>query len=488
MENDHIHHVNSLQIGAVFRTITELTQAMVTLGRKLGISKEVHYGPYVCMLTCSVSEGRQCDAHLLGVYSQRDGFFHLRRRNVIHRCSPYNARQALEQEISKPRYIRMRVGQITEELIGKGYSVGYRDIYDLLHTGIEMNTKENMGNGIVKVRGNAMACLKCFETELKMLNPSLITRTSEREFFYEHSNYSKLLRPVCELKTFQRVDGFIVIGILYDPNNEPVIQSLLITDTSKIDSLKSFLAYSSSSFYIIELDSEIIETMRSAGVDFFVKTRDVCTYLGDADTGDSIAYKQFLNCNYGDREYLKLEPRYYLRTYCKSRLFGLNNMPPVSFEFINPDSLSLSFFDCLSFLTTSISVYMTSKRTTAYELPDSLISDYAVEYMDELMRMPVMRDDWVQACDPTICFCPCGKFQEQLIPCVHAIHKLAKLGVEPYLYVSSIYARDRLLKLPPLVPVINLPTGYNVPNFRRGLYMETGAVSNDNNSELTVEI
>lgn len=488
------HHASSIQLGAVFRTITELTQAMVAVGQRLGINKEVLCSPYVCMLVCSVGGEKHCDAHLLGMYSQRDGFFHVRRCSLTHGCSSCSTRQALEQEVSKPRYMHMRLGQVTEELLGRGYKVGYRDVYELLHSVLERNSKENVENSRAKTGGSLAACLKCYEAEFKMLNPGIVTRIGEGEFFYKHTDYSSILRPVSELKMLQRPDGFLVLGLLYDSNNEPVVQSLLLTEAPKARSLKIFLAYNSANFYIIELDSEIIEIMHALGMDFFVKTRDVCMYLEEPETEDAIAYQRFLNCNYGDREYLNLEPRYYLRRYCKASLYGLNNMPPVSFDFASPEVLALSFFDCLSSLLCSLAIYMEARCQVVYETPEFLLSDRMTEYLEDAARRiaedrsATLRDDWIQSCDLEACYCPCGKFQEFLIPCIHAVQKLSSIGVEPYLYASSIYSREGLLKLRSPVPVVGLPAGCSVSCGRGNLRTELSTSSNENNSELAIEI
>lgn len=102
MIDESAHPTDSIQLGAVFRTIAELTQAMAAAGRRLGINKEILCSPYVCMLVCPLESEKRCDAHLLGMYSQRDGFFHVRRCRLVHGCSPHGPKQALEQEVSRP--------------------------------------------------------------------------------------------------------------------------------------------------------------------------------------------------------------------------------------------------------------------------------------------------------------------------------------------------------------------------------------------------
>ena len=52
--------------------------------------------------------------------------------------------------------------------------------------------------------------------------------------------------------------------------------------------------------------------------------------------------------------------------------------------------------------------------------------------------------------------CECGKFQEFLIPCIHAVKKLQSLNVDPYYFVSSVYSKDLLFKLDEMVPVANI--------------------------------
>lgn len=372
--------------------------------------------------------------------------------------------------------------------------MGYFEAYTLVRGFYNGGCSENMGNARVKA-GDAFAeCLKCYEAEFKKLNPSITTRIGNEEFFYKQGDYSNHLRPIVELKAIQRPEGFLVLGLLYDSNNEPVIQSLLLTETSKVASLRTFLAYNAANFYIIELDCEVIDTVRSFGIDFFVKTRDVCTYLDEPDTEEAIAFQRFLNCNYGDREYLKLEPRYYLRRYCKTDLYGLNNMPPVSFDFVGPEVLALPFFDCLSSLLCSIANCMDAKRQTVYETPELLLSDRVAEYLEDAARhiaeggAAFAVDDWSRSCDLEACYCPCGKFQEFLIPCIHAIQKMNSLGIEPYLYVSSVYSRDKLLKLHPPVPVVSLPAGSGASCGGSSLRAESSTTSNENNSELAIEI
>lgn len=452
---------------APFSSIVELARAMDGAGCKCGVTQEVVKTPYMYMLVCPKNETLRCGARILGAYSPADGAFHIRRCETAHSCDAKDAVAAAVQELRNPRYARMRVGEIVEIFAYKMLGMGYFEVYSLVQAMGRLEDKENAGNARrVDARDESLfpACLKHFEGEFSSLNPGVVAEAGEREFFFRQPEYSKHLRNIVELRVYERPTGFLVVGFLYDPGDEPVVQSMLLTESPKAASVRSFLVRNSLSFYIIDLDIEIIDVLKAAKVEFFIKTRSVCAYLEESGEDDSSAPQHFYDCNYGDRVYLDLDPRYYLRKYCSVGLFNLNNMPVADPDYITNSLLGLPFFDCLNGLLWLISDDLRCRISIARESVDNKLPESVTELMEDLGHHRPQRDiDFeIKQCRaqvPDVCACPCGKFQEYLVPCVHAVRKMQSLGIDPYLYVSTIYSRDNITKLPPITPVVNVRAG-----------------------------
>jgi hypothetical protein len=60
------------------------------------------------------------------------------------------------------------------------------------------------------------------------------------------------------------------------------------------------------------------------------------------------------------------------------------------------------------------------------------------------------------------CYCECGKFQENLFPCLHAYKIIKNMNKDPFLYVSSMYSKDKFLKIEDLHPVVNIKVHPNI--------------------------
>lgn len=503
---------SDMHLGMSFSSILELAQTMDVAGRKHGITEEILKSPYVYMLVCPQNETLRCGARIVGTYSQQDGAFHIRRCDTVHSCDPKNVSSAAAVELANPRYAAMRVGEIVEVFTYKMLKMGYFEVYSLVQSLGEAcagEAKENAAN-TTKAGDQGVsfrACLRHFEAEFRGLNPRAVTRTGDREFFFMHPEYSSYLRNIMELKVYERPTGFLVVGFLYDPNDEPVVQSLLLTEASKAASIRSFLSYHPSDFYIVDLDIEVIDVFKTAKVEFFVKTRSVCAYLEESNEDDPLSFQYFRDCNYGEKAYLDLEPRYYLRRHCPVKLFNLNNMPVADPDYITDSLLALAFFDCLSALIWLVSDDLRGRISIAREAMESRLPESITDMLEELGHQRPSRDiDFemeqprrqtvpgglvVEAPSrdlqvPSACVCPCGKFQEYLVPCVHAVRKMQALGIDPYLYVSTVYSRDNITRLCPIVPVVNVRAGFRSVPGRRLRKAERS--SSENSSDQLIEI
>ena len=295
-----------------FATRIEMVNEINKIGAIHQIKEKHSNTAYTYVLMCENSHDSGCEAKILGIYNQKDRLYHIKRQDIFHNCEIVkNAEAVLIHEISKKRYSKMRIGEILEILTEKKYKVSYFDIFKVLFSkqtpGRSLtdksfrntfNDKENSTNSIhqsmkmdnIRVDESILKyeCLKAFEVEFNLLNPKIVTKIKANQFYFTRPEFSEVLRNIMELKVYERPCGFLILGLLYDPTDEPIVQSMLLTECSKKESLESFIQFNSiaNNFYLIELDSEIIDVMRQNNVNFFVKTRSVCKYLEEPNDDD----------------------------------------------------------------------------------------------------------------------------------------------------------------------------------------------------------
>lgn len=509
----------------VFDSRTELVQWIAQQSASHGVTRVLYDRPHAYMVCCPRISS--CGAMILGMYSPAARKYSIRRLNTLHACQDTAILQAAIHELSKPRYSGMRTGRIAEQLLQRGFEFGYLEVFSIMRHSVQYpslhpSEAENPRNRMSQRTGHHCTaptslqyaelheCLLCYAAELRQLNPSLFVLVSENGFFLKQPGHSRHLRRISELKVFTRPTGFLVAGVLFGPSNEPIVESFLLSDRDKKTAIEAFLrghslfrsahglagtsAPSAGDFFLVDLDSTVIDILKAAGVGFFIKTRSVCSYFEDISEDDPLSFQYFHDCNYGHREYLNLEPAFYLARSCPRPLFNLNNAPICDLPFITDTVLSLPFTDCLNALIWLIGEDIASRQAAVREGPEHRLPDSIIEFINgalastpinsidfkpeqplplplsqplplphghdspspapSISQPPVSRADLLSRA--LVQGCPCGKYQEFLVPCIHATKKLQLYGLNPTEFVSSVYLLDNLLALDKLIPAINM--------------------------------
>ncbi|ELA41953.1 uncharacterized protein VICG_00970 [Vittaforma corneae ATCC 50505] len=512
----------------------DLVNEMNRLGALYDIKEEFMDAQNVFVLCCS-NKSERCEARIIGLYSQKDKLYHIRKLDSIHSCSKNTKRElALQHELSKYRNSYKRTGELVECLYGK-FKAGYFDVFKAnikCNQGYETHTasrfeffekENNMNNSIINtnivnsqgnavINGNISAdalfikenqmfeydscrdsvisqktddskheCICALREELMMLNPHITCEFSRNNFFFKHTQMSRFLRKTCEIGILPRINGTIIFGFLFDPNDDHIIQSVLVSEESKLKALEIFLEYdrqhsentnddarnSSTEFkngsdessatakllYIVDMDFDVVEYLSSKNHPFFIKSRSVFQYLQDPKEDDQNLQNYFNEINYGEKEFLELDKATYLKKFCPVNLYNLNNAHYPDFEYITPYILSLSFVDCITSLIWLISEDIKNRKTIVGEDCASRISESIAGIFEEYNDVEPTVDCEVNLSEGT---CECGKYQEFLFPCIHAYKKIKEIGKDPILYTSNIYNKENLLKIKDIIPVVNV--------------------------------
>lgn len=507
----------------------DLVNEINRLGALYDIKDEFIDTQSIFVLCCS-NKNEKCEARVIGMYSQKDKLYRIKKLESIHSCSKSTKRElSLQHELSKYQNTCKRIGELVECLYGK-FRAGYFDVFKTnikcsqgyeTHSAsrFEFFEKENSKNSnIVSPHGNAAAsssvgadtlfikenqmleydscrdsvisqktddskyeCLRTLKEELVMLNPHISCEFSRNNFFFKHRQMAEVLRKTCELKILPRANGTVILGLLFDPNDDYIIQSVLVSEESKVKALEIFLEYdhqhsrhadnagsddvelkansddkssiADKLLYIVDMDFDVVDYLSSKGHPFFIKSRSVFQYLQDPKEDDPSIQNYFNEINYGEKEFLELDKAAYLRKFCPANLYNLNNAHYPDFEYITPYVLSLPFVDCITSLVWLVSEDITSRKIIVGEDYNSKIPESVIGLFEEYNDMEPALE-----CETNLdeCFCECGKYQELLFPCIHAYKKIKEAGKDPVLYISNIYNKENLLKIKDIVPVVNV--------------------------------
>lgn len=482
---------------------TDMINEIIKLGTSHDITEESMNTPNIFMLSCT-NKNERCEAKIIGMYSQKDNLFHIKRIDSVHTCQKNLKRElAFQFEIKKIHKALstekmmndcLRIGKIVEKFYNK-FKIGYLEVFKAINdidsslvinkfTGFDDN-KENNPDALFidenkifdyescrdtvisqKTEDSLTECLQYLKEEFMSMNQHVKCVVNKTSFFFKHMQMSNILRKPVEIKMYTRNEGTIIMGLLFDPSNEHIIQSCLVSDESKLRALEVFLENDNSSsknteglddnkpFYIIDFDYEMIEFLNSRKIPFFIKSRSVFQYLHESRDEDPNSLSYFNEINYGEREFLNIEKSLYLKKFCPVNLLNLSSAFYPDFEFITPYILSLPLVDCITSLIWLISDDIkTRKASINQEDYDSKFPEALIDYFEEIKDMEPKIQCKV---DLENCECECGRFQENLFPCIHAYHLIKSMGKDPLLYVSNVYNKENLLKIDDIIPVINI--------------------------------
>lgn len=272
-----------------------------------------------------------------------------------------------------------------------------------------------------------------------------------------------MCRPVVELKYVERHNGFVVLGIMYDPHDFPIVYNLCVSDTLSLkETYEIYSQLSSQSLnYITDTEKEFSDS--------FIKTRGLCKEVFKTEKDLKKIETLWGICNgyirrkrggkkkvddvyiASDNDDTAYDPIEYdaLITHAKTvmgvsesrfitqgGLFGLNNMPELDLEYIPNIAYQSGFIECLDIILSSLTI-------------SSLNED-----INPSVRMQVERNianmEMIDGVDLESFNCPCGRFNEFLIPCIHA----CAMTDDPMKHVSILYSKNMFDFEYNLVPVL----------------------------------
>jgi len=487
-----------------FNTKIEMISEMRATGIKTGISEEVLNNDIFYTLGCARYKETSCEAAIVGIYNKNEGSYEIRKENLHHNCNKKIMemnREYIGGVLSSKIYENKRCGEIVTILRGKGYRIEYIDVYRKLANyedakeekakGSMMSMKERSAMGESMTREQPMSreqsmlrgqsamsmmtesmstrestpmsmkqnstkieeeCLKHFNEEFSLLNPGVTTKIKKGEFFFKIEKYSETLRNVQEIKIYRRENegGTVIFGVLWGPDDNPIIQSGLVWCNDRLEALRSFVEMNKPTNYLIEADMDVFENVQAPK---FMKTRYLLNSI------DSLrSYSSFLNLNYGDVELLNLPKEFYLCKFAMFPLYNLNNTPICDFDFMTKELLSMSFFECINGILLGMEKKLKFEKRAILDLPEHSLSSRALEIFEECCKHE-------EGCD-------CGFYSEFLIPCNSkgsggapgnfkdnkappGNFKGNSKDNDPYLRVSSVYCLDKILELENVHPVVN---------------------------------
>ncbi|KAI4291517.1 hypothetical protein PAPHI01_0791 [Pancytospora philotis] len=458
-----------------FASVEEMVGVLQEYGNTCGVTRLLFNTPYICMLVCPEYQRTRCGAMLLGIYNQQNGTYRISRRSIHHSCDGAAADRAAEHEIVEERYAGLSLGQIAEAFAMQGIHMGHYQIFKHQMAAFSRADTENVKNTKDTCSDEALlpVYLERFAAEFRALNAGWSAQPSAGGMFIKQTQCADTLRGAVELHVEPCKAGTLMLGVVYAGDDLPVVRSLLLTALPKSEAVDAFLQLDGGSFYLVDLDMELIDSLKSAHVNFFVKAKSIGDYLETSGYAPAFCEHLLRNCESGDIEFLDLEPQYYLRKHCAVPMQGVNSIETDFSSILCNGALSAVLPDCINILVCNIAKDLRARQAQA----DACTADGLVDRVSHIIQARVAEikaeDPEAFACseglrsasiaerirelrDAGVLLCPCGEFQNLQIPCRHSIKEMLLAGVDPSYFVSSVYSRESLRKLVPLRPVVNM--------------------------------
>lgn len=466
--------MSSLSVNDNFPSRKEAEEAMVSYAVNNNFNYSLEETPKSISVLCKGREEFGCEAKIVAMLRKKDDVFVVKKIKLSHKCPSLTLQYGSTNEMVKAEIRKaignaaLRIGEVIPILANLNIKVGYFSVWKAMRSGVD-ELKENTNvaeDNEVKRRkipdGENLlgAALDEFTQEFLDLNPDLVAHHRDQMFFFSFPDHLKVLLPIVEIRVYKRTGGFVVFGVLHGPTSSPIVYSCAIGES---DSRSSVLAYFIEStldvFFLVDFDTEIINLLKEANREFFVKTRDICKFYYNKTRSTDVVEGVWNKCNndsqYDTPELDALEPKRYIKKYCEVEMLGLHNTSECDVEFINLGVFSFTFFDCVNGVLRLISDNLKQRKKVDVDDKKSMFG-YKVMHRIEKNLSITLKDNTYEV-DLENQTCTCGKFQELLIPCPHACKVIVDAGEDPYLYVSQLYSRKKLLELKELVPVVNLP-------------------------------
>lgn len=438
----------TITINDTFTTLDELTNAIHSFIQTQSFQfTQPIIKPKLVTLTCIGHKAFMCDSMVQAILRKKDNQWVVKKIRLLHRCPTEVHTIGVNNYIFKKAgdVAGKSIGEVVKVLMDRGVNVSYASVFDAF--------------------GNGGDLIGAYRDEFMKINPREDLRMvgDNSHIYAEFTKLVKLVRNVVELKFVERHGGFVVLGVVYDPHDFPIIFNVCVSDGLTLQ--ETYALYIKQSphglKYITESERDFNEC--------FIKTRGLCrevfktekelkkietlwgicngyirrkqggkkrideNLLASEDDATALDANEFDGLIALAQSAVGVpESRFVTR----GGLFGLNNMPDPDLEYIPNNAYTTGFIECIDNILSSLTL--------------SPIK----EDINPSVRMQVERNienkELIDGVNLDNFECPCGRFKEFLIPCVHA----CAVTEDPMKYVSIVYSKNLFEFEYGLLPVI----------------------------------
>lgn len=465
-----------------FNTKQEMYAKILEMATENGICRVIVNMDKLVGVAC---ENNHCEAIINGVYNNATGNYQIVRANLYHKCS--NNVEMTTKCIYN--YVSRRTSLSTFSLMcrlaGMNYTIGFFEVHAfVLFAQSNQLATFTLSDIFSNIDFLIKTCIKKYSSEFERLNPDFYVSKGEQWIYFDNVQCLQVLRPVREIKQYVFQHYILILGVMFCPNDEPLISSVYLevntsTSTSK-NALVRFLqeetkATSAIPFvYLIEFDRDVIKILDLFQKDFFIKTRSLALILSKMDRIQPDPVDHFLMLNYpiNDRQMelenlINLPPNRFLRYCCKYNLWFLNNARPVEFDFICDEMCQLDYFDFHITLSCYIKWDIKSRIP---EYDESIMAEAPLEVMlGNQSKAYLSKNTSKHVVDSS--GCTCLKYREFGIPCEHffetktssyqpenIVNTSATISFpkDPVLFSSKYFQRYQLNNIPVITPLVQM--------------------------------
>ncbi|KAH9412344.1 hypothetical protein HK407_01g02390 [Ordospora pajunii] len=461
--------MKGLSVNDSFSTREEAEKVVLSHAEQNGLVVEFESTNKSIVACCRGKDEFGCEAKIVAQPRKKDDSYVVKKIKLVHKCpsvtQKYNTPdEMVRSEIHKAIGGRgARIGEMVCILAEMDIRMGYFSVWKAMRQGREFD-KENEAQAEA-VDGNKANAFKGalgeFSLEFSEKNPSAAVKCMDNAFFFSYPEYLDVLVPVVEIRVYKRTDGFAVFGVLRDPTWAPVVHSCIVSEgISMEDTIRCFVDFLPGVFFLVDFDTSVVGVLEAKKREYFIKTRDICRFYHGKGWPTEAIESVWNRCNNDTTcsmpELDGYEKKRYIKRYCKVDLFGMQNTGECDVDFIGLGMFNLQYFDCLNGILKQIGDNMRYRKKAISPTDKRPFGKNVVHRIEKNVEMCKSVTDDVKKVDLTNQTCMCGRFQEFLIPCVHACRKIIELGEDPYAYVSNVYLKTRLLKLNEVIPVVDL--------------------------------
>lgn len=465
-----------------FNTKQEMYTKMLEMATENGICRVI---VNMDKLVCVACENNHCEAIINGVYNNATGKYQIVRANLYHKCTSNleMTTKCIYNYISKRT--TLSTSNLMCRLSGMNYTIGFFEVYAfILFAQNNQLTTFTVSDIFSNIDFLIKTCISKYATEFERINPEFYVSKGEQWIYFDNVKCLQVLRPVREIKTYVFQHYILIIGVMFCPNDEPLISSVYLeinnsTSTLKNDALGRFIqeeskATSSIPFvYLTEFNCDVIKILDLFQKDFFIKTRSLIQILPKIDRKQLEPIDYFLMLNYpvDDRQIelenlLNLPSDRFLRYCCKYNLWFLNNTKSVEFDFICDETCQLDYFDFHITLSCYIKWDIKSRMP---EYDESILADTPLELLIEnQINAHLSKNTSNHTVDSS--GCTCSKYKEFGIPCKHFFEANASdfqsenianttnisFPRDPVLFASKYFQKYQLNNIPIITPLVQM--------------------------------